>query len=79
MSNPLDEEAYINAEFVDMVTQETWDFPVPYWEVNDVEDVIPATFQPNFFIVFPTVIEAIEEFIEKLKGDDDNGNDFTRY
>tara|TARA_R100001460_G_scaffold25771_1_gene51975 strand:+ start:15584 stop:15817 length:234 start_codon:yes stop_codon:yes gene_type:complete len=74
-----DYDAYINAEFVDMVTNETWDFPTPYWEVDDNEDIFPMGIAQNFFIIFPTVIEALDEFIEQLKRNGDNGNEFTGY
>ena len=74
-----DYEAYINAEFVDMVTNETWDFPTPYWEVDDNEDIFPMNVAQNFFIIFPTVIEALDDFIEQLKRNGDNGNEFTGY
>ena len=71
----IDEEAYFNAEFVDIVTSEEWDFPIPYW--NEYEEVaIPI--QNSYFLIFPTVLEALDEFIKNLKkGNDDNGNDFT--
>ena len=74
-----DYDAYINAEFVDMVTNETWDFPTPYWEVDDNEDIFPMNIAQNFFIIFPTVIEALDDFIEQLKRNGDNGNEFTGY
>tara|TARA_R100000734_G_C3219092_1_gene31309 strand:- start:102 stop:335 length:234 start_codon:yes stop_codon:yes gene_type:complete len=74
-----DYDAYINAEFVDMVTNETWDFPTPYWEVDDNEDIFPMNVAQNFFIIFPTVIEALDDFIEQLKRNGDNGNEFTGY
>ena len=74
-----DYDAYINAEFVDMVTNETWDFPTPYWEVDDNEDIFPMNVAQNFFIIFPTVIESLYDFIEQLKRNGDNGNEFTGY
>ena len=74
-----DYDAYINAGFVDMVTNETWDFPTPYWEVDDNEDIFPMNVAQNFFIIFPTVIEALDDFIEQLKRNGDNGNEFTGY
>jgi len=74
-----DYEAYINAEFVDMVTNESWSFPTPYWEVDESEEFYPNIIQSNFFIVLPTVIEAIDEFIEQLKRNGDNGNEFKEY
>ena len=74
-----DYDAYINAEFVDMVTNETWDFPTPYWEVDGNEDIFPMNVAQNFFIIFPTVIEALDDFIEQLKRNGDNGNEFTGY
>tara|TARA_R100000988_G_scaffold90763_1_gene54441 strand:- start:787 stop:1020 length:234 start_codon:yes stop_codon:yes gene_type:complete len=74
-----DYEAYINAEFVDMVTNESWDFPTPYWELDEQDDVFPMQIQSNIFLVFPTVIEAIEDFIEQLKRNGDNGNEYSGY
>ena len=62
-----------------MVTNETWDFPTPYWEVDDNEDIFPMNVAQNFFIIFPTVIEALDDFIEQLKRNGDNGNEFTGY
>ena len=47
-----DYEAYINAEFVDMVTNESWDFPTPYWELDEQDDVFPMQIQSNIFLVF---------------------------
>ena len=53
-----DYDAYINAEFVDMVTNETWDFPTPYWEVDDNEDIFPMGIAQNFFIIFSLMGES---------------------
>ena len=80
MVNPEEDyDAYVNAEFVSMVTSESWDFPTPYWELDDDDDVIPMSVAQNFFIIFPTVIEALDEFIENLKRNKDDGNEFNGY
>jgi|TARA_R100001163_G_C5056978_1_gene193478 hypothetical protein len=78
-----EEEAYINSEFVDIITSEKWDFPVPfvidnpeqYENMSEWEFYAPPT--NNMYIVWsvenPIIQEMLEEITKRLN--EEKGND----
>lgn len=84
--NEESEEAYINAEFVDIVTNERWDFPTPFvMERPEFDDqtqydyYAPPPTNQTFFIMWQADSNFMEDLfknINKMK-DDDNGEFFN--
>jgi hypothetical protein len=80
-----EDEAYINAEFVDIITSEKWDFPVPfvidnpeqYENMSEWEFYAPAPTN-NMYIVWsvenPIIQEMLEEITKRLNEGKDNDN-----
>tara|TARA_R100001594_G_scaffold60327_1_gene94247 strand:- start:10028 stop:10291 length:264 start_codon:yes stop_codon:yes gene_type:complete len=73
-----DEEAYINAEFVDIITSEKWDFQVPFVVENPEEyesmQEIQYFEQPNdnFFFIWSVDTRIMQEILQELNKRKDN-------
>ena len=73
MSEPKTDDEF-DKEFVDMVTSEEWDFPIPF---ESVETLYVEYQPPQLFMMLPTPIEIIQELIEKWKRGNEDGDEFS--